>query len=127
MDTVRESPLGQFLRAITGNRILLYPEEKPGFVSSNPEETRYQIESKQSLGGDSAITPAPTSYFPPGANSDGTHAQDETKNIVGWYGPEDPSNPRNWSSWKKRFVTFQIWYISPHILPPFSRNSFSNS
>ena len=85
MDTVRESPLGQLLRAITNNRILLYPEEKPGFAPSGSAETTYQIESKRGLGGNSAITPAPTSDFPPDAHSDGAHARDETKNIVDWY------------------------------------------
>jgi hypothetical protein len=35
---------------------------------------------------DSPITPALAPYFPPGANSEGGHAQDETNNIVGWYG-----------------------------------------
>lgn len=123
MDTVRESPLGQLLRAITGNRVLLYPEEKPGFVTSaDPDETRHQVESKQSLGGDSAIPPAPTLDSPPDSSSDGLHAQDEIKNIVDWYGSDDPANPRNWSTWKKRFVTFQIWYISPHISPSFSHS-----
>ncbi|KAJ6185170.1 hypothetical protein N7519_006471 [Penicillium mononematosum] len=108
MDTIRESPLGQLLRAITGNKILLYPEEKPGFVlPANLEEKGHPIESDHSLS-DSPITPAPASYFPPGANSEGGHTQDDTNNIVGWYGPNDPSNPRNWSSWKKRLVTFQI-------------------
>jgi DHA1 family multidrug resistance protein-like MFS transporter len=31
MDTLREAPLGQLLRYVTGNRILQYPEEKPDF------------------------------------------------------------------------------------------------
>ncbi|KAJ5355648.1 hypothetical protein N7517_010257, partial [Penicillium concentricum] len=115
MELIRESPLGQLLRAITGNRILLYPEEKPGFVPSSPDETRHQIESKQSLGGDSAIAPTATSY-------DGPYEENDANYIVDWYGPDDPSNPRNWSSWKKRFVTFQIWYTSPHILPRFSHS-----
>ncbi|KAJ5431820.1 Major facilitator superfamily domain general substrate transporter [Penicillium cf. griseofulvum] len=96
MEIVRESPLGQFLRAITGNWILLYPEEKPGFVPSTPEETKYQIEVKQSIGSVSAIMT--TSY----------RAHVENEYIVDWYGADDPLNPRNWSSWKKRFVTFQI-------------------
>lgn len=110
MDTIRESPLGQLLRAVTGSRILLYPEEKPRFVlPANLEEKGQPIESDQSLS-DSPITPAPTPYSPPGANSEREHTQDETNNIVGWYGPDDPLNPRNWSSWKKRLVTFQIWY-----------------
>ncbi|KZN88963.1 Transporter [Penicillium chrysogenum] len=83
MDTIRESPLGQLLRAITGNRILLYPEEKPGFVlPANLEQKGHPIESDQSLS-DSPKTPALAPYFPPGANSEGGHAQDETNNIVG--------------------------------------------
>ncbi|EXJ61877.1 hypothetical protein A1O7_02307 [Cladophialophora yegresii CBS 114405] len=32
MDIIRDAPAGQFLRWITKNRILLYPEEKEGFV-----------------------------------------------------------------------------------------------
>ena len=32
MDTIREAPFGQFLRLITGNRVLKYPEELPGFT-----------------------------------------------------------------------------------------------
>lgn len=30
-DLIREAPIGQFVRWATGNRVLLYPEEKPGF------------------------------------------------------------------------------------------------
>ncbi|KAH0837456.1 hypothetical protein AYO21_08944 [Fonsecaea monophora] len=32
LDTIRDAPLGQFLRWITQNRILLYPDEREGFV-----------------------------------------------------------------------------------------------
>lgn len=32
LDTLRDAPLGQFLRLVTRNRILLYPEEQEGFV-----------------------------------------------------------------------------------------------
>jgi hypothetical protein len=31
MDVIRDSFVGQILRLATNNRILLYPEEKPGF------------------------------------------------------------------------------------------------
>ncbi|KAL9607140.1 MAG: hypothetical protein Q9167_007917 [Letrouitia subvulpina] len=30
-DLIRDAPLGQVIRLITGNRVLLYPEEQPGF------------------------------------------------------------------------------------------------
>ncbi|OQV05720.1 hypothetical protein CLAIMM_10406 isoform 1 [Cladophialophora immunda] len=32
LDTIRDAPLGQFLRLVTRNRILLYPDEREGFV-----------------------------------------------------------------------------------------------
>ncbi|PSN69880.1 MFS general substrate transporter [Corynespora cassiicola Philippines] len=31
MDTIRDAPFGQLLRYLTGNRVFLYPEEKPGY------------------------------------------------------------------------------------------------
>lgn len=30
-DIIRDAPLGQILRFVTGNRVLLYPEERPDF------------------------------------------------------------------------------------------------
>ena len=30
-DLIRDAPIGQLIRWVTGNRVLLYPEEKPGF------------------------------------------------------------------------------------------------
>ncbi|KAI0864885.1 MFS transporter [Xylaria cubensis] len=32
--------------------------------------------------------------------------------IVDWYGPNDPENPRNWSTAKKFFVTFEICFLT---------------
>ena len=32
MDTIRDAPFGQLLRWLTGNRVFLYPEERPDFV-----------------------------------------------------------------------------------------------
>ena len=34
-DIIREAPLGQVIRWITGNRVLKYPEEKPNFECPN--------------------------------------------------------------------------------------------
>ncbi|KZT19721.1 MFS general substrate transporter [Neolentinus lepideus HHB14362 ss-1] len=33
-------------------------------------------------------------------------------NLVTWYGPDDPENPRNWSSAKKAFVTSQLCLLT---------------
>ena len=43
-DILREAPLGQLIRLITRNKVLLYPEEKPGFEL--PEAYRAVIEGK---------------------------------------------------------------------------------
>lgn len=32
--------------------------------------------------------------------------------IVDWYGPDDPDNPQNWSSFKKIWVTFEICLLT---------------
>ncbi|KAI3395963.1 hypothetical protein diail_602 [Diaporthe ilicicola] len=32
--------------------------------------------------------------------------------IVGWYGSDDPENPRNWSAAKKLFVTFEVCLLT---------------
>lgn len=114
MDTVRESPLGQILRWITGNRLFLYLEECPDFVF-NPEEMKQRSEAAQSVDNgftrseangssqDLSWLPAHARFYPP-------HAQGVvTTYIVDWYGPDDPLNPKNWSSLKKKAVAFQIW------------------
>lgn len=116
MDTVRESPVGQLLRWITGNRLLLYPEEMPGFIfSMNKEKMERRLELEQNFDIGFTTTQAnhsseDLSYSPPRTDLDASHAQDATtKCIVDWYGPDDPSNPRNWSPLKKKAVALQIW------------------
>ncbi|KZP16134.1 MFS general substrate transporter [Athelia psychrophila] len=34
--------------------------------------------------------------------------QEQPSNLVGWYGPDDSDNPRNWSFYKRSFVAFSI-------------------
>ncbi|KAI9833558.1 MAG: hypothetical protein M1826_007172 [Phylliscum demangeonii] len=46
-DLLRDAPLGQILRYVTGNRILRYPEEQPGF----------QVPAAYDLDGDGDVTP----------------------------------------------------------------------
>ncbi|KAK5121017.1 hypothetical protein LTR85_005801 [Meristemomyces frigidus] len=35
--------------------------------------------------------------------------------MVSWYGPDDPENPMNWSSFKKVFVTFEICLLTTSV------------
>lgn len=48
-DLIRDSPIGQLIRFITKNRVLLYPEEKPGFQCptcyANPDAAAQNLKS----------------------------------------------------------------------------------
>jgi len=58
-DLIRDAPVGQLLRWVTGNKILQYPEEKPGFIL--PTGYEYDLTSKTRHSSDSSsITPHPT-------------------------------------------------------------------
>jgi DHA1 family multidrug resistance protein-like MFS transporter len=116
MDTVRDSSLGQLLRWVTRNRILLYPEEKPGFVFKKEDAEQHRLEKSKSHrkgitrnGMDESQEDSLCSSTR--ADLDGSFAPNTTARYVAdWYGADDPSCPRNWSPLKKRMVAFQIWY-----------------
>ena len=40
-------------------------------------------------------------------------AQETKSNVVDWDGPDDPKNPRNWSTWKR---TIQVVIASAFLL-----------
>ncbi|CAG8977486.1 hypothetical protein HYALB_00009318 [Hymenoscyphus albidus] len=46
-DLVREAPLGQAIRWITGNRLLQYPEERPGFELPTQYLTKFNSEKRR--------------------------------------------------------------------------------
>lgn len=114
METVRESPLGQLLRWITGNRIFLYSEERTGFSLDSKQikwKTALSRNGTDCLSGNRAsrsseVLPSSTAH----ARLHPPRSQEMVENlIVDWYGPQDPSNPRNWSSSKKKRAAFIIW------------------
>ncbi|TBU42457.1 MFS general substrate transporter [Dichomitus squalens] len=45
-------------------------------------------------------------------SSDGALNRADDPNLVDWYGPDDPDNPRNWSTFKKCFVTFDLCFLT---------------
>lgn len=110
MDTVRDAPLGQLVRWVTGNRVLLHPEEDPKFtLERTSTEGLSTEESKPRFNSPSRSL----DVF-----SDNLDLQGEKpKHVVNWYGPNDPSYPRNWSKLKKSLVALQIWYASKYTLP----------
>lgn len=40
------------------------------------------------------------------------------KILVDWYTTDDPENPYNWSSAKKLYISFQIWYVFTYLIFP---------
>ena len=101
---LRDSTFGQITRKLTGNRILLYPEEQPHFVLPKPEKKLPAAPAPASKDAEKQVDGEPS-----GASSESGDYDNEAKTrIVDWYSPTDPENPQNWSSGKKIFVFFQI-------------------
>ncbi len=51
---------------------------------------------------------------------DNTPSAPKDPNCVDWYGPDDPDNPRNWSLFKKCFVTFDLCFLTFRCATPLS-------
>lgn len=130
-DLIREAPVGQFLRYLTGNRVLLYPEEKPDFVLppayrhplAEKSPNRSSVPSTASLTDRSPLA-GPTSLTAEGGIADPEHGfplptEEATKAepvaivtqitpdgtlLVGWYSTDDTANPLNWSKSKRAIV-----------------------
>ena len=113
-DIIRDAPLGQIIRYIFRDKVLLYPEEKPDFdfepytqpsstVSSNASGSSTPSDNGQA---ENAI-PLEKIQSTPRRLKDSTI-------LVDWYTANDPDNPQSWTSLKKIFVALQIWYHSTH-------------
>jgi MFS transporter, DHA1 family, multidrug resistance protein len=63
-DLIRDAPIGQLLRWATGNKILLYPEERPGFVLP-PQYSSSGIREKYLQDSSDQPTPAIEPEGPP--------------------------------------------------------------
>jgi DHA1 family multidrug resistance protein-like MFS transporter len=109
MNFVRETPLGDLLRAIGFQSQLLFPEEVDGFLpehngspsSFEKADIEMQVShSKDSHSSDDELSPKATKA-------------DEGPDVilVEWYGADDTANPQNWSPAKKAWVTLVIWYV----------------
>ncbi|KAF2839415.1 putative caffeine resistance protein 5 [Patellaria atrata CBS 101060] len=111
-DLIRDAPFGQIMRWITGNRVFLYEEEKPGFVY--PAD--YCVTHHPNAEKDATSTPSDSNSLKDGMGggpSDNIPNALEVKRtasgdcLADWYTPTDPENPQNWSLGKK-FVTALI-------------------
>lgn len=138
---LRDSAYGQLVRLILGTRYFQYPEEKDPSIwkefvdkekSANIARfgnlTGPPVESTHTLGSfrtaseekdketDGASLRSAWSNHAEGVNAASGAPVDPERgqdlHIVGWWGPDDPENPQNWSQGKKFFVTFEICLLT---------------
>lgn len=109
-DLIRDAPVGQILRWLTNDRILLYPEEEPEFVL--PKEwtdlNAVKIQSNSSITslGTNDLKLNNAGKVP---SSDEAIVKDaSTPILVDWYSADDKTNPLNWSNGKKTTTTAVI-------------------
>lgn len=107
-DMIRDAPIGQIARYVTGNRVLLYPDEQPGFQCPSSFNDKSPNQSRDS-GASSSNTATPSNHDLEAVTSrQGAEKEIPSPYLVDWYNDQDPENPQNWSGAKKGFVTFQI-------------------
>ncbi|EPQ57270.1 MFS general substrate transporter [Gloeophyllum trabeum ATCC 11539] len=122
MDLFRETFAGTIVNFVTHGKALPYPEQSTGFrapeyfcpewQAAHPDAFRRpSTSSEQTTIGD-------TQPQEKGKEKRQENVQPEEAekgldpNLVTWYGPDDPENPRNWSSAKKAFVTSQLCLLT---------------
>jgi DHA1 family multidrug resistance protein-like MFS transporter len=115
-DLLREAPLGQLIRFVTRGRYLKYPEERADFVLPMQYTDGFDWKVQQTPAGSQLKLPSSASssksekdieapQVPPTGNAIGPTRTADGTILVDWYGPDDPSNPLNWSLGKRNFVT----------------------
>lgn len=122
LDTLRDAPLGQIIRYVTGDRVLLYPEERPDFelpksyTDSTPQDSSANVsgattpQNADEINLERQLTntehPAERLASIPVAITP-SRLKDGTI-LVDWYTTDDPENPQAWTASKKAFVALQI-------------------
>ena len=121
-DLFRDTVCGRLLRAISGGKLCAYTRElEPSFlekympVKSDSESTSLNLDGKPA---DNADSKPSDSELPATSETQRSNPIDQEKGadhlLVTW-APNDPDNPRNWSTPKKLFVTFQICFLTTSV------------
>ncbi|KAK9481760.1 major facilitator superfamily domain-containing protein [Lipomyces starkeyi] len=109
-DLIREAPLGQIIRYLSGNKLFLYQDEKPDFRCpdsyAHPETGKYSLSSLNASDAvenieENSEENTKSMVIVPTKTIDGIV-------LVDWYTTDDPDNPQNWLPWKKHSVAFLI-------------------
>ncbi|KAL6716876.1 GTPase-activating protein [Lecanora helva] len=115
-DLFRETVFGRIIRAISGGRIFGYDEELTALnlekyqpIQAGSSSTSLTNAEKQNLQDGVKVEN-------PGQENTVSIDQEKGKDhlLVTW-SPNDPQNPRNWSTLKKLFVTFQICLLTTSV------------
>lgn len=117
-DTIREAPLGQLLRFLSGNRLFPYPEELPGFElpatynallnssGKSPEATRTVSRQRTRLSSQSSHSSGSTNAITPSAEVDVEKAELEKRDTATQPGPyEQTTDTLQLSRTKSRLET----------------------
>lgn len=102
---LQDTAVGLLLRLMTRHRILLYPDEKPGFELP-PDYLPSSISSDELEKPIPQIPNADPEAGPQTADDDGSEATnvDNGITVVSWYSRDDPENPQNWSTGRKTYI-----------------------
>ncbi|KAN0138990.1 Major facilitator superfamily domain containing protein [Lactarius tabidus] len=114
----RDTFFAYTLRLAFGSRIFPHPDEKELPVVwqsklSTPTSPRDSVPPtlNDGLSPDArSIVSETTAIANTPAKADPEKGLDSL--LVDWYGPTDPDNPQNWSSWKKAWVMFQTCLLT---------------
>ncbi|KAI9746350.1 MAG: hypothetical protein M1818_000062 [Claussenomyces sp. TS43310] len=112
-DNVRDTVFGHFVRLISDNRLLKFPDEVDSSLWKRclQEATNDDAEKEQNPSS-SGTTSMDDSEKP---NVNQVHPNGDKREdvyLVDWYGPEDPENPQNWSNSRKLLVTALICILN---------------
>ena len=104
MDLFRESTFGRLVRLVSRGKLFAYSEE------SDPSNLKkYQL-----IDSDSSSLPTSLESRTELTRQDGDQEKGADYLLVDW-APNDQQNPRNWSTLKKFFVTFQVCLLTTSV------------
>ncbi|KAG5360911.1 Multidrug resistance protein 1 [Yarrowia sp. B02] len=124
-----DTAFAQIINFVSRGRLFSYPEERPGFevptefwygpqkpahngIEEGIEDAFDGIDVESNRGNHNAA-PLETSDTSTVNNKEGLEKNTDSEpesdiQYVGWYGPDDPENPKNWTSLKKSVVAAQV-------------------
>ena len=127
MDIFRESTFGRIVRLVSGGKLFAYSEEAdPSYLK------KYQLTDPDSLSLPDSLHSDDIKLIRRDGGQEGPTTTDNQENgqedpttidnqengtdhlLVDW-APNDQQNPRNWSTPKKFFVTFQICFLTTSV------------